>query len=295
MRPEGSATGSVRAAQLVREGAGRLRAAGMEHARYEAEWLLGRLVETAPLEIYLQDTPVPGQVVERFLSQIDARACGIPLQYLIGEADFFGQPFTVMPGVFIPRPETETLVERVLEPLRALQRRRGRPLRLLDVGTGSGCIAVTLARELPACVVVGVELSWNALHAAQQNIRRHRLASRVHLVQGRWIEPVSGACDGILSNPPYVPSAHVDHLPLDVRQEPRESLDGGENGMRDLFQVLDQAPRVLASGGVLALECGEDQVGTLVQAARQTAWVGTVDPLHDLASRPRGVVITRTS
>ncbi|MEE8537064.1 MAG: peptide chain release factor N(5)-glutamine methyltransferase [Acidobacteriota bacterium] len=293
MKARQGAPGVVRAAQLVREGAGRLQAAGMEHARYEAEWLLGRLVETPPLEIYLQDAPVPGQVVERFLSQIDARACGIPLQYLIGEADFFGQPFTVMPGVFIPRPETETLVEQVLEPLRALQRRRGRPLRLLDVGTGSGCIAVTLARELPACVVVGVELSWKALHAAQQNIRRHRLVSRVHLVQGRWIEPVSGPFDGILSNPPYVPSAHVDHLPLDVRQEPRESLDGGENGMRDLFQVMVQAPRVLAPGGVLALECGEDQVEVLVQAARRTAWVGTVEPLHDLASRPRGVVITK--
>lgn len=281
------------ARQLVREGLQRLRAAGMEHARYEAEWLLGRLVDTAPLELYLQDTHIPSPVAERFYSQIDARAAGIPLQYLLGEAEFFGRSFSVMPGVFIPRPETEGIVEHTLQALRAQETRVGRPLRLLDLGTGSGCIAITLAHELPTCVVVGVELSWKALHAAQQNVRRHQLSSRVHLVQGCWMEPVRGTFDGVLSNPPYVPSAQVDHLPLDVRQEPRVSLDGGTNGMRDLFQLMAQAPQAVSPGGILALECGEEQVPALLRRASQAPWVGAVRPLHDLASRLRGVLITK--
>ena len=93
-----------------------------------------------------------------------------------------------------------------------------RPLRLLDLGTGSGCIAMTLAHELPACVVVGLEVSWQALEVARHNLLNHRLMSRVWLVQGDWTAPVGGGFDGILSNPPYVPSAQVEFLPIDVRQ-----------------------------------------------------------------------------
>ncbi|MBI2104751.1 MAG: peptide chain release factor N(5)-glutamine methyltransferase [Candidatus Omnitrophica bacterium] len=275
--------------RLVREGARRLQAAGLAHGRYEAEWLLGRLTGTSPLELYLrgEGEEPPAPIAERFLSQIDARAAGTPFQYLLGEAEFCGQPFAVRPGVFIPRPETEAVVEAALRALRERQRRAGASLRLLDLGTGSGCIAVTLARALPACVVVGVELSWEALCVARQNVLRHGLASRVQLVQGRWTQPLRGAFDGVVANPPYIPSAQVDHLPLDVRQEPRASLDGGGDGMRDLSELMRQAPRLLAPGGVLALECGEEQTAPLAAAA---GWARDVSPLRDLAQRPRGIL-----
>ena len=282
---------SQRASRLVREGAGRLRDAGMEHALVEAEWLLGRLLGSKPLELHLEDADIPEQVASSFFSQIKARASGTPLQYLLGEAEFFGRPFAVHPGVFIPRPETETVVEAALRALARRQAEVQRPLRLLDLGTGSGCIAVTLASELPACVVVGVELSWMALRAARRNVLRHGLASRVHLLQGRWFEPVRGPFDGIVSNPPYVPSDRMDHLPLDVRQEPRLSLDGGVSGMEDLLRLLADAPDALAPGGVLALECGEEQVHELVRRASRAPWT-SADPLQDLAGRPRGILVT---
>ncbi len=286
---------SLSTRRVVQEGAERLRALGVAHARYEAEWLLGRLVGLKPLEVYLGDVPLPAEAVQRFFSQIEARASGVPLQYLLGEAEFFGERFAVMPGVFIPRPETEAIVEHALQALRLLEAGLARPLRVLDLGTGSGCIAVTVARALPTCVVVGVELSWRALCVAQQNVLRHGLASRVQLIQGNWLEALRGEWDAMVSNPPYVPSAQIDHLPLDVRQEPRVSLDGGEDGLRDLLCLLAQAPRVLRPNGIVMLECGEDQAARLVDEAAMTGWVHQARALHDLAGRPRGVMITRAA
>ena len=283
------------ARQLIREGVRRLAVAGKEHARHEAEWLLSHLVGSRALDLYARDAQIPEQTAEHFFAKIDARTGGMPLQYLIGEAEFCGAAFVIGPGVFIPRPETERIVEAALLALRPRAARLVRPLRLLDVGTGSGCIAVTLARSLPACVVVGVEVSWKALHTACTNVRRHRVADRVHLVQGRWAEPVCGRMDAIVSNPPYIPSAQVDHLPQDVRHEPRISLDGGEDGLRDLMQVLADAERVLVPGGLLVMECGEDQVEPLVRLARAKTWVASATPVQDLAIRPRGVVIWRTA
>ena len=283
------------ARQLIREGVRRLAVAGKEHARHEAEWLLSHLVGSRALDLYARDAQIPEQTAEHFFAKIDARTGGMPLQYLIGEAEFCGAAFVVGPGVFIPRPETESIVEAALLALRPRAAQLARPLRLLDVGTGSGCIAVSLARRLPACVVVGVEVSWEALCTAHVNVRRHGVADRVYLVQGRWSEAVRSCVDAIVSNPPYIPSAQVDHLPQDVRHEPRLSLDGGEDGMRDLIQVMRDAQRVLVPGGLLVMECGEDQVEPLVRRARDSAWVASATPVQDVATRPRGVVIWRTA
>ena len=213
----------------------------------------------------------------------------------MGEADFFGLQFQVVPGVFIPRPETEGVVHAALSSLQPMAARVGRPLRIVDVGTGSGCIAVTLAHHLPSCVVVGVEVSWVALCTAAENVRRHGLGHRVHLVQGQWLEPVQGRVDAVVANPPYIPSALVETLPFDVRQEPRISLDGGPDGMRDLRRILAGAQRVLAPGGLIVFECGEEQVDRVVRDARSHAWIDAVTPLEDLTRRPRGVVIRRTA
>ncbi|MBI3020760.1 MAG: peptide chain release factor N(5)-glutamine methyltransferase [Candidatus Omnitrophica bacterium] len=279
------------AQRIIQEGIARLQAVGMGHVRHEVEWLLSRLVGARPLELYLRDAPIPTPTVERFFSQIDARAAGIPLQYLLGEAEFFGERFAVSPGVFIPRPETEVIVDAALGFLRERERRLGRPLQLLDLGTGTGCIAVTLARALPTCVVVGVEVSWVALRAARQNVHRHGLSARIRLVQGRWGAPLRGGFDGLIANPPSVPSGQVDHLPLDVRREPRVSLDGGPDGMRELASLMEQAPRLVRGGGVVAFECGEDEVSELVRAASAASWVEAVAPIRDLSNRPRGALI----
>ncbi len=265
----------------------------MEQARHEAEWLLGQLTGASRLELYLNERSMSVETQERFLSSIDARARGMPLQYLLGEAVFHGRPFAVSPDVFIPRPETESVVEAAMAALRSRQARLDRPLRLLDIGTGTGCIAVTLAHGLAACVVVAVELSWNALQVARANIERHELSARVQLVQARWVEAIRGAFDGIISNPPYVPSARVDHVPLDVRHEPRMSLDGGPDGMEGLSHLVEQAGGLLVPEGILALESEEDHVPRLIELARATPWVEHASPLEDLTRRPRGVLLTK--
>lgn len=279
------------AGRLVREATRCLQAAGIEAAQREAEWLLSRLLGTAPLALYLEEREVPTDRATQFLSQIDARAAGKPLQYLMGDTEFLGERIRVAPGVFIPRPETEAIVEAALPALRTRQARLGRPLRLLDLGTGSGCIAVLLAKRLPPCAVVAVEVSWDALRIARQNVEQHQLTGSVHLVQGQWLKPIRGDLDGIVSNPPYIPSRQVDQLPLDVRQEPRLSLDGGEDGMRIVRQVITEAPRVLRPGGLLAVECAEEQVAPLLRIASTDPRVKTVSPLHDMARRPRGLLI----
>lgn len=280
--------------EVLREGMRRLAAAGVEHPRTEAEWLLSALVGAKPLELYLETRAVASGTVKSFFSQVEARSAGLPLQYLVGEAEFFGLQFQVAPGVFIPRPETESVVSAALAALQPMAA-RGRGLRIVDVGTGSGCIAVTLARHLPSCVVVGVEVSWIALCTAVENVRRHGLSRRIHLVQGQWLEAVRGRVDAVVANPPYIPTAAVQTLPLDVRQEPRVSLDGGMDGMRDLRRILADAERVVVPGGLVVFECGEEQVDDVVRDARSHTWIDAVSPLNDLARRPRGVVIRRTA
>ena len=280
---------------IIRAGMTRLRNAGIQPARSEAEWLLSQLLGRAPLDLYFQEEPLTTEIATRFFGQIDARAMGVPLQYLLGEAEFFGRRFHVEPGVFIPRPETETVVEVALEALREQEQRLGRPLRIAELGTGSGCIAITVAQALPTCLVVAVELSWKALRVAEENIRRHGLTTRIQLVQGSWTTPLRGRFDGIISNPPYVPSAQMNRLPPDVRHEPRLSLDGGDDGTRDVQELMRQAPAALASGGLLVLECGEEQVEPLARMAVHAPWVRHVKSFHDLVGRPRGLLITRRS
>ena len=282
------------AQQLVREGTARLSQAGLPHARQEAEWLLSHLVGERPLEVYLRDADIPPAAIERFRAQLEALASGVPLQYLLGEADFLGLRLEVGPGVFIPRPETEAIVQQAIEALRSLESRRGRPLQLLDLGTGSGCIAAAIACALPSCVVVGIEVSWDTLQTARRNIQQHGLERRVRLLQGSWAEAIGSPVDGIIANPPYLPSGQVDRLPPDVRQEPRGSLDGGPDGLRDLCYIMTAAARVLAPDGVLVMECGEEQVEFLVRSAAAAAWVKTAQPLRDMAGRPRGILVSRT-
>ena len=275
---------------LMLRGAAQLSQAGLEPARVEAEWLLAHLLGVTPPELYLQEAAVAPETAERFFGWIARRARGTPLQYLTGQAEFFGRVFAVEPGVFIPRPETEAVIEQALPALRARQAQAVRPLRLLDLGTGSGCIAVTLASALPSCLVVGVEVSWNALSVARRNVRRHGLEGRIQLVQGQWLEPIRGRIDAIVANPPYVPAARVNRLPLDVRQEPRMSLDGGTDGLRELDFLLRTAPRALQPGGILAMECGEEQVKPLQRRAYALGWTTATTVLHDLAGRPRGIL-----
>lgn len=283
------------AAELIRAAAKQLQAAGCQSPRSDAEWLLGHLLGQKPAELYLREEPVLEAAIETYAEWVDKRCRGIPLQYLLGSAEFFGAVFSVRPGVFIPRPETETVVEAALVQLKALETRLGRPLHLVDACTGSGCIAVTVARHIPTCRMTAIEVSCNAISVALENIKNQGLSSRVQALCGRWLEPLrsGGFFDAVISNPPYIPSFQVDQLPIEVRQEPRISLDGGSDGLRDVRRILEDAPRVLRPGGLVILECGEDQVEPLIAESSAWTWVAGIDRITDLSGRLRGCVITR--
>lgn len=285
-----------RAAQGVRvllaEGQARLEAVGIESSRVEVEWLLGALLGTTRGGVYLHEPPVTSAMITRFHELVAARAQGMPLQYLTTSADFCGMEIRVRPGAFIPRPETEAVATAAIAVFGAYQRVLQRPLRVLDLGTGSGCVAIVVASALPACVVVGVELSWDALSVASANVRAHGLAARISLCQGRWLEALQGPFDGIVSNPPYIPSAEIARLPLEVRCEPRSSLDGGPDGLSALRQLVATAGSVLAPGASLVLECSPAQVEP-VGAAATAGWATDKMSIHDLNGRACGLILHR--
>ena len=191
---------------------------------------------------------------------VPRRARREPLQYLLGTQDFCGHTFEVGPGVLIPRPESELLVEE------AIRCGRGRSsVTIVDIGTGSGCLAVSAALALPESRVWAVDLSEAALVLAERNIRTHRLERRIRLCQGDLFEALPVALqedrvDLLLSNPPYIADSEWDALPQDVAgYEPRVALDGGPDGLRVHRRLVEEAPRWLAHGGWLLLEIGMNQ------------------------------------
>ncbi len=210
---------------------------------------------------------------------LDRRAAGYPLPYLTGHAEFYGLDFLVTPDVLIPRPETETLVDLALA---------HRPRTVVDVGTGSGCIAVSLAVHLPGARLYATDLSAAALRVAAANARRHGVARRVHFVQCDLATALAGPVDLVVANPPYVAAAEWADLPRSVREhEPRIALDGGPDGLSVIRRLLNSAPRLLRPGGVLLIEIGAAQGEAALDLAR-TLWPSASSAIHtDLAGRDR--------
>ncbi len=211
------------------------------------------------------------------------RAEGIPVAYLSGIKEFWSRPFAVRPGVLIPRPDTETLIEQALHVIPP----PGTDTTLLDLGTGSGIIAITLALELPASRIVAVERSPEALAIARDNLQRHQVRT-VELLQSDWFEvlPEQAVFDLIVSNPPYL-AENDPHLERDgIRHEPRSALIAGPEGLDDLAHIARDARTRLRSGGTLLLEHGYDQA---VAVARLLQALNYADIRHaaDLQGHPR--------
>ena len=266
--------------------------------RAEAEELLGRLLGLARAELYLQRSrgldPPQWQRLESWLSR---RARGEPVQYITGRAAFRGLDLEVGPAVLIPRPETEGLVEAVLGVLREELARWARP-RVLDLGTGSGAIALAVGSEWPSAVVTATDASDEALAVARANAAACGLADRVQWLHGHWFEPLATdeRFEVVVSNPPYIASGERDALPEDVRAfEPAEALFSGASGLEALREIVDNAPRHLVAGGLLALELAE------MRAREVAGWLEgahdwqEVDLRDDLTGRPRVLLARRQS
>jgi len=232
--------------------------------------------------------PTPDGFTDRYQPLVDRRAAREPIAYILGRQEFRGLDFDVTPDVLIPRPETELIVDEAI----AWATGRPGPLRVVDVGTGSGCIAVAIAREIPTARVVATDISRAALAVASRNVRRHGVARRVHLVETDLLAGV-GTADLIVANPPYVARAIEDDLQPEVgRYEPAAALFGGADGRTVLSRLLATSAAHLAANGLLVVEFGFDQ-GTWLPASAIAAGWQIVDIRQDLQSIPRVLVARR--
>ena len=247
-------------ASLLRAAAERLGAAGIATARQDGELLLANVLRTTRLGLYTAGrAPVPGSCRAAFEALVARRTGHEPVQYLLGEADFADLALAVGPGVFIPRPETETLVDRAL----AL----GPPATatVLDLCAGSGAIACALAMRRPGWTVWAVEEAAPAAACARANVRRLDLGRRVQVLEGDLFGPLVGrvpaeVADVVVANPPYLAASILPALPAEVRDwEPLGALDGGPDGLRVIRRLLGEACEWLRPGGHLLVEIGEEQ------------------------------------
>lgn len=288
------------AAALAREAAARLRASGVPDPDRDAELLLLHVLGLDRAALHARpDRPVPPESAGRYGDLVQRRARREPLQYLTGVQEFWSLPFRVTPAVLIPRPESEGIVEALLalpHPAGA-----GRP-RLLDLGTGSGCLAIAAARALPAAQVVAVDSSAGALEVARDNARRLGVEDRVRFALGDLAAalPRGGAhvpeggpqrFDAVLSNPPYIAEADLVTLAPEVREyEPRAALTPGPDPLSVHRRILAEAPDLLGPGGWLLVEIGAGQEEAVrgLYASQDRIALQSIRP--DLAGIPRVVI-----
>jgi release factor glutamine methyltransferase len=262
---------------------GYFKGAGIIQPRLEAEILLAHALEVDRLHLYLSpDKPLTEDERSRFRGFVVRRKAGEPLQHLIGEVSFFGLTFKVRRDALIPRPETEELLDRTLKLVP-----REEPCRCLDLGTGSGVIAVCLARYLPAAEVTAVDVSGEALALAAENAESNGVADRIRFVESDWFSAVDGQFDLIVSNPPYVATEDLSSLAGEVKDhEPRVALDGGREGLERIRDLLAQAGEHLSTGGRVLLEIGHGQ-GDRIKRLMEEAGMGEVSIDCDLSGRER--------
>lgn len=251
-----------------------LRQAGVAQPDREAVWLLSHLMGVSAGHLRVQsDTALTPELIAAFEALVERRKRREPLQYILGSQEFMGVTFRVSPAVLIPRPDTEALVAA------ALTRVSG-PALIADIGTGSGVIAVTLARSLPESQLVAVDLSPEALEVAQANAREHGVANRIQFRYGDLLEPLAGErFDAILSNPPYIGEEETASLMPEVRDwEPRIALTPGQDGLEIYRRLVRAAPAYLKPGGLLGVEVGAGQAQAVAQLFRQAGFAPQIYP-----------------
>ena len=267
--------------QTLREAAGRLKAAGVPDFSLDAEWLLAHALRLPRLMMLTDlDAPVPEADIMRFAGLLSSRLAGKPLQYVLGEADFMGHTFLVDEWVLIPRCDTEALCEAAVARLRP-------GMRYLDIGTGSGALAVSLALACPGAEITGVDISVEALDVARAN--GEALGAPVQWIESDLFSALSGQVFHlIVSNPPYIPSGEMGGLQREVLWEPRLALDGGLDGLAFYRRIMAGLAGHLAPGGSLLLEVGDGQAEPV--AALLTGRFGKIQIIRDLKGLNRAVI-----
>ena len=235
--------------------------------------------------------PIAPEEAARLAGYVARRLDGEPVSRIRGTRDFYGRDFLIDACTLDPRPDTETLVDAALDTI-AQNGWKDRPLELLDLGTGSGCILLTLLAELPQAEGVGTDASEGALRVAAENARRLGVAPRARFLAADWLDGMEGQFDLIVSNPPYIPSAEIAGLAREVAAyDPRPALDGGADGLDAYRRIAEGAGALLAPGGQLLVEIGASQADAVLALLREAGFpVGEASVRWDLAGRPRCIL-----
>jgi release factor glutamine methyltransferase len=293
----------IRAA--LKQGIARLREADVPSFTLAAEVLLLDVLGCNRTWLYAHpEQEVSDDEAQRYFALLARRAAGEPTQYLTGKQEFWGLEFEITRDVLIPRPETEHVIEVALDRLALRELRAGRPqktdgagLQIADIGTGSGCIAVALAKELPAANFAATDISAAALVVAQRNAQRHSVADRIRFLESNLLDAFHSppSFDLIASNPPYLGRREADSLAREVRDhEPACALYGGEEGYELYADLIAQSARYVKPGGILVLELGHNSLPAVQRLLDSTHWIN-IGVTNDLAGIPRVLAAERVS
>ena len=256
--------------------------------RASAEVLLAHLLSQDRLFLYLNyDRPMEAEELAAFRTLVKRRLSGEPNQYITGIQEFWSLPFRVNPDVLIPRPETEVLLETVLDFLRSSHH----AVRVLDLGTGSGAIAVSLARELSLISIVATDSSMASLKVAHDNALLNQIDSKIHFVCADMFSAFSSASAKftvVATNPPYLSHAEFSRLPPEIRDyEPRQALDGGPDGLAAIRRIIKEAPALLSPAGALIMEIGADQAESVSALVKDSQHYKSYQIIRDLSGLHR--------
>ena len=275
--------------ELINLSADYLNGKGCSSARLDAELLLGHILGFDRLDLYLNfDKPLNDKEVQAYRQLIGRRGQRIPVAYLTGEREFYSLPIKVNQNVLIPRPETEFVVDKVLELVEPDQLTK-----VLDLGTGSGAIALALACQGPYFKITAVDISPDALRVAEANAKRLEVDDQVDFLQSDLFGAVSGKYSVICSNPPYIKREELQQLSPEVGSEPALALDGGPDGLEFYRQILNQAASFLEQPGFIVLEIGWNQ-GADVRAIGEQAGFAWLETAKDYGGQDRVVVFQWT-
>jgi release factor glutamine methyltransferase len=286
----------------LKRGIAELRDANVPSYTLAAELLLLHVLGRDRAWLYAHpEEVIPGLDAHRFLSLILRRAEGEPTQYIIGKQEFWGLEFEVTPDVLIPRPETEHVIEVALDRLAVREIRAGRKptltgegLHIIDVGAGSGCIAIALAKELPGARILATDISVAALAVARRNAARNGFADRINFLEANLLGGSAAKYELVVSNPPYIGRKEKETLMREVRDhEPQLALYGGEEGYEFYADLIGQAARSLLPGGLLVLELGHDSLPAVQPLLDLPNWAN-VGVTKDLAGIDRVIAAERT-
>lgn len=266
-----------------------LRSARLDDAELDARILVGAALGLDLTGLIAQAArPLAAAEASRLAQHAQRRISGEPVARILGTREFWGLPFRLSEATLVPRPDTETVVELALEVLR--ERQASHPPRIADIGTGSGAILLALLHEIPDASGVGTDLSQTALRTARDNAVALGLADRAGFVACSYAAALGGPFDLIVSNPPYIPSAEIPKLSVEVREhDPHLALDGGNDGYDAYRALIPQASERLAPGGALIVEAGQGQAQNIETLMRGAALSVDRSPKADLAGIPRAV------